>query len=133
MMLLFQLLSFNILAQSQFNKSQSQVMQFMSNDSKWLYDGSGHNNKGELYLSYKSKEKNWSKVFYFGDDKCGFILLMIPNEQLSEVIKDMNSKFTSNGNNLWTDEKEQIQYAIILADGKSFFQVYSIPLKSLSN
>lgn len=128
--LLLQLLFFSLVAQAQFNQSQSQLMQSMTSDGTWFFDGSGHNHKGEPYLSYKNRE-NWIKAFYFKNDRCVLILLMIPNAQLSDVIRDMNSKYTSEGNNLWTDNKEEVRYAITLRDEKPFFEVTSMPLSLL--
>lgn len=113
-------------AKAQLNQSQSQVMQLMSNDSNWTFRQSGHNDAGEPYLSYKSKEKNWIKSFYFKNDSCRLIISLIPNEQLSDVIKDLNKRFTSMGNNLWADDKEKTIYAIILKDGVNFFEVDEI-------
>ena len=118
-------------AKAQLNKTQSEIMQLMANDNKWTFEGSGHNNAGEPYLSYRYKEKDWTKGFYFKNDSCGMINLIIPNNQLGDIIKDMNSKFTSNGNNLWTDDKEKTHYAIILTDNKPYFQVYEVLISSV--
>lgn len=119
-------------AKAQLNKSQSEIMQLMANDDKWTFDVSGLNNAGEPYLSYRYKEKDWTKGFYFKNDSCGLISIIIPNKQLGDVIKDMNSKFTSNGHNLWTDDKEKTYYSIILTDNKPYFQVYEVLISSIT-
>ena len=119
------------LVKAQLNKSQSQIMQLMANDDKWKFSSSGHNKAGELYLSYHYKEKNWTEGFYFKNDSCGMIIIIIPNDQLGDVIKDMNRKFTSNGHNLWIDNNEKIYYSLILTDGAPCFNIYEVPSSSI--
>ena len=97
----------------------------MVNDGKWKFGGPGHDKDGYPFLSYQLKEKNWTKAFYFNNnDSCKVIKLMIPKDQLNDVIKDMNNKFTSQGGYLWFDYKEKITYGIVLTDNHPFFEVY---------
>jgi hypothetical protein len=116
------IISFSV-AKAQLNQSQSEVMQLMANDSSWTFKQSLHNIEGDPVLSYYLEEKNWIKSFYFKRDSCYMIILIIPNGQLNNVIKDMNDKFISVGNNLWRDNKEKTIYILQLTDGKSFFEV----------
>lgn len=102
----------------------------MSNESQWKFDKSGHDKAGERFLSYQDNEKNWTKTFHFRGDICTSIVLMMPNDQLSGVIKDMNSRLFLNGDNFWYDDKEKIQYAIIPTDNRNFFEIYQWPQSS---
>ena len=116
---------FSSFARAQLNQSQSQIMQLMANDNNWKFDGLGHDKAGYPFLSYQSKEKNWTKTFYFNtNDSCKIIKLIIPNDQLSDVVKDMNNKFTSQGGYLWFDKLEKILYGIVLTNNRPFFEVY---------
>ena len=96
----------------------------MSNDANWKFNGSGHDKVGPLFLSYQLKEKHWTKAFYFANDSCKLIKLIIPNDQLTDVVRDMNNKFTSQGGYLWFDDKEKIVYGIVSTDNHPFFEVY---------
>lgn len=116
---------FSLFARAQLNQSQSQITQLMSNDGNWKFGGLGHDEAGYPFLSFQSKERNWTKIFYFNkNDSCLFIKIIIPKQQLSEVVKDMNNRFVSNGGYIWSDDKEKVFYAIKLSDNDPFFEVY---------
>jgi len=129
---------FTSLAYAQINKSKSEVMQFMSNDNTWTFEKSARSNEGYEYLSYSIPTKVSSngqvilstKGFYFKNDSCKLIRLVKTNNQLNDVIKELNSKFTSVGNNIWYDVKENSTYEIKLTENSSVFWVDERPFKN---
>lgn len=129
LLMLILALSYSVV-KAQLNQSQGQVKQLMSNDNGWSFERSGHDKHGWPTLSYQSKEKNWTKTFYFKNDSCASIKLIIPYAQLGDFIKDMNRKFITIDKNVWFDDKEKITYAVVEADNPLFFEVYELHLSS---
>lgn len=121
---------------AQLNQSRSQAMQLMANDDTWTFDKTGRTNDGTEYLSYKtpiemSSDGNviiTTKLLFFLNDTCLLIKTVRTNNQLNDVIKDMNKRFVSLGNNIWYDNKEKIKYEIILTENYSVFTVQETPL-----
>jgi hypothetical protein len=128
----------SLVVKAQLNKSRGEVMQIMANDSKFTFDKSGRSNYGVEYLSYSIPMTTspggvvtaTSKMFCFQKDTCVLIKTIRSNNQLNDIIKDLNKRFDSMGNNIWYDVKEKVKYEIVLTENYSVFTVEETPLQN---
>lgn len=124
-LILFTLLSFCCLAvKAQLNQSTSQIKQTMENEKRWRFVDSSTAIDGSLFLQFQDDKHFIGKTFFFVNDSCKLIKLSYLNERLKKVTDDMNSKFTSKGDNIWVDEKEHTKYE--LKPNKEGLGIFSI-------
>ncbi|HWD87537.1 MAG TPA: hypothetical protein VG367_05375 [Mucilaginibacter sp.] len=117
---------------AQLNQSQSQVKQAMSNEKGWRFINYGTALDGKLdgafFLQYGEDKQLLGKSFYFVNDSCKLIKFSYLNKHLKNIIKDMNSRFISKGDNIWIDEKEHSKYELIPdKEGLGLFDILETP------
>jgi hypothetical protein len=112
-------------------------MEMMATSNKWKYWGSGFTKKDsmeyQLYVlnqSLNSDDDNTRVIYYFGGDECTMVKFINPINQLDSTIKEMNTKFTPQGKNIWHDYYKKSKYVLVLTEGSKTFEVYEVELVS---
>jgi hypothetical protein len=104
----------------------------MSNEKGWRFINYGTALDGKLdgafFLQYGEDKQLLGKSFYFVNDSCKLIKFSYLNKHLKNIIKDMNSRFISKGDNIWIDEKEHSKYELIPdKEGLGLFDILETP------
>ncbi|MBN1388163.1 MAG: hypothetical protein JW965_06930 [Bacteroidales bacterium] len=118
-------LSFNLPGQNLLGYGPKKIEKYISNNYKHLVKEGNSRNEYYKYLKYTDGAAGTTTVYFFlsDNDKCKRVKRMHVHSMKDEVIKEFNSLYTREGDNIWSDRNKGIKALIKLENEEWFFTV----------
>jgi len=124
-------LTVNLSGQNLLGYKPNKIEKYLSSNYKYLVKDSNSKNEYYKYLKYTDGTSGTTTIYFFlsDDNKCTRIKRMHVHSMKDEVIEELDSLYTSEGENTWSDRHKGIQAVIKLVNEEWFFTVTIEPEK----
>ena len=104
--------------------SEEEIKQYMEENEKGFVFQSFTNNSTFKYLKYTDRRETQTILFFLDSElKCKLVRLVCEMSLKSSKLKELDSQYSKEGENIWKEVKNGISYIIELREEETTFNI----------